>query len=259
MYKPTEKRVPMINAVIIEDERIIAMELQGLISKISDEVKILTTLTGVKESIDYFAANGSPDIVFSDVQLPDGLSFEIFNKANINSPVIFITAYDEFIVNAFEHNGIDYLLKPVDEKDLRKALTRYKTLEKHFLKHHSFIKAFTRKTKTRLIVKKGMENIALRTEDIVIAYTENKLVYVIDKDGRKYISDKKLTELEDELDTSTFFRANRQYIINIGFVKSYKSYEKVKLQVDLTMMNLGHQIIISQETAPDFRKWINDL
>jgi len=249
----------MINAVIIEDERIIAAELQNLLFKVSPEVKVIATLAGIKESLDYFTVNASPDIIFSDVQLPDGLSFEIFNRANINSPVVFITAYDEFIVNAFEHNGIDYLLKPVDEKDLAKALMRYKTLEKHFLQHHSFIKAFIRKTKTRLIVKRGLENIAVKTEDIVIAYTENKLVYIIDKDGRKYISDKKLAELEEELDTNSFFRANRQYIINIRFVKSYKSYEKVKLLVDLTMMNLGHQIIISQETAPDFRKWINEL
>ena len=110
-----------------------------------------------------------------------------------------------------------------------------------------------------MLVRKGIENIALRTNDIVILYTENKLVYVIDREGKKYIADKHLGELDQELDHSIFFRVNRQYIINIGFVKSYKAYEKVKLLVDLTMPDLHHQIIVSQEMAPCFRKWISEL
>ena len=110
-----------------------------------------------------------------------------------------------------------------------------------------------------MLVRKGIENIILKTSDIVIIYTENKLVYVIDKDGRKYIADKNLSDLNEELDPSIFFRVNRQYIVNIGFVKSYKAYEKVKLQIDLTMPELHHHIIVSQEMAPCFRKWISGL
>ena len=110
-----------------------------------------------------------------------------------------------------------------------------------------------------MIVRKGLENLALKTSDIVIIYTENKLVYVLDREGRKYIADKNLAELDKELDPAIFFRVNRQYIINIGFVRSYKAYEKVKLQIDLTMPETHHQIIVSQEMAPCFRKWINDL
>ena len=110
-----------------------------------------------------------------------------------------------------------------------------------------------------MLVRKGIENISIRINDIVVIYTENKLVYIVDKDGRKFIADKHLGELEQELDPNTFFRVNRQYIINIGFVKSYKAYEKVKLQIDLTMPDLHHQIIVSQEMAPCFRKWISEL
>lgn len=249
----------MIDVVIIEDEAIIAKELKSLLLNSSNEINVVAILSDVKSSIDYLSVHHTPDIIFSDVQLPDGLSFHIFNQVKIETPVVFVTAYDEFIVNAFEHNGIEYLLKPVDEKDLKRALARYKTLEKHFTRHHDFIKAFSRRQKTRLIVKRGMESIALRTADIVIAYTEDKLVFIIDKDGKKYISDKKLSELEEELEPTTFFRANRQYIVNIGFIKSYKSYEKVKLQVDLTLSSLNHHIVISQETAPDFRRWMNEL
>lgn len=250
----------MISAIIIEDERIIADELKRMLRKTSPEIEVLASFATVKDSVEYFSTSKPPDIIFSDVQLPDGLSFDIFSQVDIESPVVFITAYDKFIINAFEHNGIDYLMKPVDERDLEKAVTRYKTLEKHFTSHHPFIAAFRPRNRSRLIVRKGIENIALKMEDIVLIYTENKLVLVIDREGKKYILDKNLAELEAELNTTVFFRVNRQYIVNIGFVKSYKTYEKVKLRVDLTMPDLGHhQIIVSQQMAPFFRKWISEL
>ncbi|MBL7744245.1 MAG: response regulator transcription factor [Chitinophagaceae bacterium] len=249
----------MINAIIIEDERIIADEFKRLLAQHSPETEIAGTFSTVKDSIEYLSSNKPPDLIFSDVQLPDGLSFDIFNRTNVQSPVIFITAFDQFIVNAFEHNGIDYLLKPVDEAELGKAMNKYKSLEKHFTGYHSFINSFRHKTRSRLVVKKGIENISLRTDDIAIIYTEEKLVFVIDKEGKKYRIDKNLSELEDELDKTSFFRANRQYIVNIAFIKSYKTYEKVKLQVDLCMPSLNHQIVISQEMAPLFRRWISEL
>ncbi|MFC0771412.1 LytR/AlgR family response regulator transcription factor [Terrimonas alba] len=250
----------MLRAVIIEDERIIAEEFKKLLLDTAPDTEVVASIGTVKESVDYLSAHPSPDLIFSDVQLPDGLSFEIFNQVNIKSPVVFITGYDQFVLNAFEHNGIDYLLKPVDERDLNKTLAKYKTLENHFAQHHqSFLQLFKPKSRSRLLVRKGIENIPLKMEDIVVIYTENKVVYVIDKDGKKYIADQHLADLEKELDESIFFRANRQYIINIGFIKSYKAYEKVKLQVDLVFPDLPHQIIVSQEMAPHFRKWINEL
>jgi DNA-binding LytR/AlgR family response regulator len=249
----------MIKTVIIEDERLIAEEFKRMLMKASGEMEIVGSFSTVKESVDYLSVNVSPDIIFSDVQLPDGLSFDIFNRVNIKSPVVYVTAYDNFILNAFESNGIDYLLKPVDQKDIEKTLSKYRTLKDHFDNHRSFINNFYKKQKTRLLVRRGIENIILKTSDIVIFYTENKLVYVIDKDGKKFIADKNLSDLNEELDPGVFFRVNRQYIINIGFVKSYKAYEKVKLQIDLTMPELQHQIIVSQEMAPCFRKWISGL
>jgi DNA-binding LytR/AlgR family response regulator len=249
----------MIKTVIIEDERLIAEEFTKMLMRASGEMEIVGSFSTVRESVDFLSANDAPDIIFSDVQLPDGLSFDIFNKVHVKSPVVYVTAYDNYILNAFESNGIDYLLKPVDQKDIEKTLEKYKTFKDHFDNHRSFINGFYKKQKTRLLVRKGIENIILRTSDIVIIYTENKLVYVIDKDGKKYIADKNLSDLDEELNPGVFFRVNRQYIINIGFVKSYKAYEKVKLQIDLTMPELQHQIIVSQEMAPCFRKWISGL
>jgi DNA-binding LytR/AlgR family response regulator len=249
----------MIKTVIIEDERLIADEFKRMLLNVSRDTEILGSFATVKESVDYLSVNEAPDLIFSDVQLPDGLSFDIFHQVEVKSPVVFVTAYDNFILNAFENNGIDYLLKPVDERDLKKTLLKYNTLKNHFGNSQSFVRSLFKKHKTRLLVKKGIENISIRIDDIVIIYTENKLVYIVDKDGKKFIADKHLGELEQDLDPNTFFRVNRQYIINIGFVKSYKAYEKVKLQIDLTMPDLHHQIIVSQEMAPCFRKWISEL
>lgn len=251
----------MINAIIIEDERPAMESLVNSLSSIADDIQVTARLTSVKESIEYLTQQPAADLIFSDVQLGDGLSFEIFNQTGIRIPVIFITGYDEFMLNAFEYNGIDYLLKPVDKESLQKALNKYRMLEKHFTNHTSItnlLQYIGNHRKKRILVKKGMENISLRLEDVVLFYTENKIVYVIDRWSKKYLADKNLSELEEELDTTTFFRANRQYIININYVRGFKSYEKVKLMVDLTIPDINHAIIVSQETAPQFREWMHN-
>jgi DNA-binding LytR/AlgR family response regulator len=251
----------MLNAVIIEDERPAMESLITTLSSITDEVQVIARLGSVKESIEFLSKPSDIDIIFSDVQLNDGLSFEIFNKSNIRIPVIFITGYDEFMLNAFEYNGIDYLLKPVDKESLSKALIKYKMLEKHFANNHSIdglMKYLGNHKKKRMLVKKGMESISLRLDDVVLFYTENKIVYVLDRWGKKYLADKNLAELEAELDENTFFRANRQYIVNINFIRGFKSYEKVKLILELTQSDINHCIIISQEMAPQFREWMHN-
>lgn len=250
----------MLNVIIIEDERPSLENLLQTITEISVPVSVRAKLGSVREGIEYLSESPEADIIFSDVQLSDGLSFEIFSQTNVNIPVVFITGYDEFMLNAFEYNGIDYLLKPVSKHDLEKSLIKYKMLERHFTNGqtavNNLLNQLNSRKKNRLMVRKGMENIPLRLQDIVFFYTENKIVYVIDNAGKKYIADKNLTELEQELDDNTFFRANRQYIININFIKGFKTYEKVKLMVDLTLTDINHCIIVSQETAPEFKEWM---
>ena len=249
----------MLNTIIIEDERPSRESLLQALSRISADVNVMATITSVQEGISYLGQPRDADIIFCDVQLPDGLSFEIFRNCIINSPVIFVTAYDEFMLNAFEYNGIDYLLKPVDEKELDNALKKYNMLQHHFAGKtdiSKLVSPFLQPKKTRIVVKKGIESIALPFEDIVLFFTENKVVYVLDKCGKKYLSDKNLTDLEIELDKNRFFRANRQYIVNINYIRSFKPYEKVKLQIDLATSDISHAIIVSQETAPAFRKWV---
>jgi len=254
----------MLNAIIIEDERPAMEVLVKTLSELTTTVHVKARLRSVKESIEYFTGHPEADIIFSDVQLSDGLSFDIFSQTGVQIPVIFITGYDDYMMMAFENNGIDYLMKPVSKSDLEKALLKYGKLQTHF--SHSrvnepianLVKFINGRKKTRLLVKRGMENIAVRLEDIALIYTQNKLVYVIDRYSKKYVSDKTLSELEEELDSSIFFRVNRQYIININYVKSFKSHEKVKLLIDISIPEINHSIIISQETAPAFRKWMHD-
>lgn len=250
----------MLNVIIIEDERPSLENLLQTLTEISIPVSVKSKLNSVKEGIEYLSESPEADIIFSDVQLSDGLSFEIFSQTNVNIPVVFITGYDEFMLNAFEYNGIDYLLKPVSKHELEKSLIKYKMLERHFTNGqtsvNNLLNQLNSRKKNRLLVRKGMENISLRLQDIVFFYTENKIVYVIDNAGKKYIADKNLTVLETELDDNMFFRANRQYIININYIKGFKAYEKVKLMVDLTLTDINHCIIVSQETAPEFKEWM---
>lgn len=251
----------MRNAIIIEDEKAVAQNLVSTLKEVAPDTQIRAVLSSVEESIDYLSANVQADIIFCDVQLTDGLSFSIFNEVHIDVPIIFITGYDKFMLNAFEYNSIDYLLKPICKEDLQKALEKYKRLEQHFTNTSllgNFIQNFSQQKRTRILVKKGLENISLLLEDIVLFFTENKIVYVIDKSGRKYLIDKNLTDLETELDSRTFFRVNRQYIVNINYIRSFKSYERVKLQIELTVSDLNYFIVVSQETAPSFRKWISE-
>jgi DNA-binding LytR/AlgR family response regulator len=251
----------MKNAIIIEDEKVISQHLMATLRDVAPDLQVKAVLSEVKESIEYLSHHTDADIIFCDVQLTDGLSFSIFNEVRTDAPIIFITGYDKFMMNAFEYNSIDYLLKPVYKEDLEKALEKYKRLEQHFTHTsllNNFLQNFNQYKKTRLLVKKGLENISLLLDDIVLFFTENKIVYVIDKNGRKYLADKNLTDLEQELDAKIFFRVNRQYIVNINYIRSFKSYERVKLQVELTITDLNYFIVVSQETAPLFKKWISE-
>jgi DNA-binding LytR/AlgR family response regulator len=254
----------MINAIIIEDEAPAMKIMAHTLSQFSPEVNIQAMLSTVKESIRYFLNGPAGDIIFCDVQLTDGLSFEIFKQTGVQTPVIFTTGYDQFTLLAFENNGIDYLLKPVEKADVEKALLKYKRLRNHFAQTNvnapleKLVTFINSKKKSRLLVKRGLENRVLLLEDVVLFFTENKVAYIVDRFSNKYVSDKTLTELEEELDENSFFRVNRQYIINVNYVKGFKPYEKVKLTIDFSIPEINHSIIISQETAPAFRKWMHD-
>jgi len=252
----------MIKAVIIEDEKTALDNLMHHIQLTREPVTVIATLETVEDSVAWFLANPAPDLIFMDIHLKDGISFSIFDRVKISAPIIFITAFDNFMVKAFEQTSIEYLLKPINEQELAKAIAKYRTLKDHFLNNHEnllkFLSEKDTSRKSRIVVKKGIEFQSILLEEVAYFYTEQKISFLVTREGKKFLVDKNLKELEEELDPKKFYRANRKFIINIDFVKSYRSYDKIKILVELTVP-LSEEIIVSQESAIDFRKWITAL
>jgi two-component system LytT family response regulator len=197
-----------------------------------------------------------------DIQLSDGLSFNIFNSLNISCPVIFITAYDKYLTEAFEYNSIDYLLKPIVPAKLKAAIRKYKKLQTHFVSNYSALTEHFQRSQdkkiSRIVVKRGLEFQTVRLEDVAYFFTEHKLVFLVDKENRKYLADRSnLSDLEEELDPKLFHRVNRKYIINANYIRRFKPLDRSKINVEL-LMNVNEEIIVSQENASSFKKWISE-
>src|SRR5215212_6147426 len=249
-----------MNVLIIEDEKPAYECLLSELKAIESDLRVVAAFGCVRDTVQWLNQHPSPDLIFMDVQLSDGPSFNIFKACNVTCPVIFTTAYDKYLTEAFEYNSIDYILKPIDQDKLRGAMKKYKGLQQHFLGNYSTIFNSTQeKKRSRIIVKRGMEFQAIRTEDIVYFFTEHKLVFLVDKDNRKYMAEaNNLAELEMELDTNMFYRANRKYIVNANFIRRFKPLERSKISVELTL-SLDEEIIVSQENSSAFKKWISEI
>lgn len=250
----------MINTLIIEDEKTAADNLMRLLKLTKEPVSVSAVLGSVEESIHWFGNHQQPDLVFMDIHLKDGNSFSIFEKVSVTAPIVFITAYDNYLVKAFEQNSIEFLLKPIDEVAILHTINKYKKLKQHFTGRYDDLTARLQlpKKRNRIIVKKGLEYQSVLVDDIAYFFTEHKITFLVTKQEKKFMLDQNLKELEEELDRKIFYRANRKYIINIDCIKSYKTFEKVKLTVELTQP-LSEDIIISQENAGDFKKWMSEM
>ena len=217
----------------------------------------------VKDNLEFFSEREAY-IILNDTLLADGFSFDIFNKFNIHIPVVFITPNKSYVMTAFEIKDQNYLSDPQYPNNCEKPIFNLETPENLFVnnvqknQHENHLKSYQGRIKCRLLVKLGESNVALLLNDIAAVYTKNKSVYVIDCRSKKYSHDKTLTQLENELNHDIFFRVNRQYIININFVKSFKAYQKVKLLVDINVPELDEPVIISQQLSPAFKKWMED-
>jgi DNA-binding LytR/AlgR family response regulator len=249
----------MLKTVIIENCKQNDSKVSSLLRN-SQEFEIKAILGSVTQSINYFSQGREEDIIFADVDLPDGKAFQIFTTAVIHSAVVFTTTYQKSIIDAMEYIGLRYLLKPLNEVSFDKSFISRHLMPDHFLTNrlasHKIINYLNEKKKRRMVVRKGNDYILMKPEDIQFFCSENKIVYAFDRAGKKYIADKNLLELEQQLDPDVFFRINRQHIVNLNFVKSYRTFEKVKLQVELKTSGSRNQMIVSKESASAFRKWI---
>lgn len=246
--------------IIIEDEEAASKKLSKMLREINPDINILTVLESVKDSLRWLKNNAPPDAAFVDIQLSDDMSFEIFRQLETGFPVIFTTAYDDYILKSFEYNSIDYILKPITEERLEKALDKISKFEKHFFRNKisRLLEQNEPKYRERFIVKKGLEYISIETKDIAYFFSEHKLVFLKDKNANKYLVDKPLSELTSELDPIKFFRLNRQFLCEISAIKKYRTDSKGKIIAELEPPS-GEEVIISKEIAPVFKKWINQL
>ena len=250
-----------MKVIIIEDEKPSARRLQRMLANLQIEAK--TMLHSVEESIAWFSENPHPDLIFLDIQLSDGLSFEIFEALEINSAVIFTTAYDDYALQAFKLNSIDYLLKPIDEDDLAKAVEKYKTrvpMQKSVVIDFDEIRKMLvnpldRVYKKRFSIKVGQHLKLIAADDIECFYSENKGTYAYTSDGRNYLLDVSLEQLEPDLEPKVFFRVSRKFFVNVDAIKDMISYTNSRIQIKLKTFN-EQDIIVARERVKDFREWL---
>lgn len=250
-----------MKVIIIEDEKPSARRLSRLLVDLKVEVDDM--LHSVEESIEWFSNNEHPDLIFLDIQLSDGLSFEIFESIDIKSAIIFTTAYDEYALQAFKLNSIDYLLKPIDQAELAKAVSKYKeqlpaqqmvTLDFNDIKK-MLVNPVDREYKQRFTVKVGQHLKMLPIEEIECFYSENKGTYAHTIQGRNYLLDTTLEHLEAQLQPETFFRINRKFYVNINAIKDMISYTNSRLQIKLNTYN-EQEVIVARERVKDFKIWL---
>ena len=250
-----------MNIIIIEDEKPAARLLQRKLEKINVKVNVL--LHSVEEAINWFSNNNHPDLIFLDIQLSDGLSFEIFENIEIKSAVIFTTAYDEYALQAFKLNSIDYLLKPIDEEELEIAVSKFKerfpkkeTIELDF---DQIKKMFANPTATyykkRFTIKMGQQLKMINIEDVECFFSENKGTYLHTLENRNYLLDNTLEQLETELDPKDFYRVSRKFIIPMKSIKEIQLHSNSRLKVILPTYK-EDEVLVSREKVTDFKTWL---
>lgn len=250
-----------MNVIIIEDEKPAARRLGRLLGEL--EVAVSTMLHSVEESIAWFQENEHPDLIFLDIQLSDGLSFEIFDVVDVKSAIIFTTAYDEYALQAFKLNSIDYLLKPIDDEELESAVKKYRNLKPETKKlsldfediKKLLVNPLEREYKKRFTARVGQHLKIINADEVECFYSENKGTYAATSDGRNYLLDTTLENLEEELKPDTFFRVSRKFYVNINFIKDIISYTNSRLQIKLKSFS-EQEIIVSRERVKDFKLWL---
>ena len=250
-----------MKVVIIEDEKPAARRLSRMLNEIG--IEPVAMLHSVEEAVNWFYRNEHPDLLFLDIQLSDGLSFEIFEEVEVKSAIIFTTAYDEYALKAFKLNSVDYLLKPIDTDELENAVNKYKNL--HAVKaNQSFnieqikglISPLQKNYKKRFTVKIGQHLKMISIESIECFYSENKATHIHTIDNRSYLIEDTLEQLGGKLQPETFYRVSRKYLINVNAIKDIIAYSNSRLKILLNSYN-DAEIIVSRERVKDFKNWID--
>jgi len=248
-----------MKVLIIEDEKLAADRLKDLLLQINPGTEILASTESVEESANWLAKNPPPDLIFMDIQLDDGISFEIFETVNIESPVIFTTAYNEYAIRAFKVNSVDYLLKPIEKEALEAALKKFekiyagKNVEQQLSK---VFEQFSKPWKIRFFVKVGARFLTIPVEEINCFFVEERCSFLRTRTGKNYDLDFSLDQVQKKVDPEMFFRINRNFIINIQYISEMISYSSSRLKIK--MKNFEHEgLVVSRDKVSEFKHWLD--
>jgi DNA-binding LytR/AlgR family response regulator len=252
-----------MNILIIEDEPQAAQRMEKLVLELIPQATVLAKIDTVKKAVQWYKDNPTPDLTLMDIQLADGISFQIFEQCDVKSPVIFTTAYDAYALKAFKVNSIDYILKPVDKEELQAALNKFKSLirnepaTKTMLDNiEEAMRMLTKKYKTRFVIKVGEHLKTIAVESILYFYSQDKTTFCCTADHRSLILDFTLEQLEDMVDPEKFFRINRKYLVTPGCINDIISYTNSRLKLILKGAS-DNDIIVARERVQEFRTWLD--
>ncbi len=252
-----------MKVLIIEDEIPAAKRLRNLITQHCPEAAVMDVVDSVEGAVQWLNTFECPELIFMDIQLSDGLSFDIFNQTEVVSPVIFTTAYDQYALKAFKVNSVDYLLKPIDPKELECAFEKFKNLHQQSQEYdrtaiQSLISSITQKEyKERFLVKVGQQLNYLQVKEIAYFYSDDGLVYALTNANRRHVLDYTLEQLHDVLDPKHFFRINRKIVIHIDAIHKIHTYFNSRLKLEL-VPRTDFEAIVSRERVGDFKSWLDN-
>jgi len=256
----------MIKVVIIEDELPAQRLLKETLQEIDIKTEVVCCLNSIKSAVEWFKNNSHPDIVLLDIKLSDGLSFEIFKQVNIESSIIFTTAYDEYAIQAFKVNSIDYLLKPVEKDELQTAFEKYQHYNKQFIQEKNsyidfselavLIKSEKTEYRKRLLIQSNESFFHLPVDDIALFYSMQGITFAVTFEKREYPVNFSLENLKDQLQPDNFFKINRQFIVNIDAIKRVHSYFNGKLKLEIKPSH-AENVIIGKDKVASFKRWMD--
>ncbi len=252
-----------MNLLILEDEPAAVKHMRLLLNKYFPEISIIAVLESVRSASAWFHSNPAPDLILSDIQLADGTCFELFKNTSVAAPVIFTTAYDEYMQQAFKLHSVDYLLKPIDEEELKAAIEKFGRLQQYFQQNlnEKLYQILHEKLaapiayKSRFLVKAGDKLSTIQVNDIALLRADDRIVFLHDQAGRRFILDESLDDLEQVLDPTMFFRLNRRYLVPVSSIEKIQHHFNGKLHVGLWKWS-DTDIFISREKAKAFKQWL---
>ena len=252
-----------MKVLIIEDELPAAKRLRNLVAEHCPDATVMDVVDSVEGATQWLNTFEKPDLIFMDIQLSDGLSFDIFNQTEVISPVIFTTAYDQYALKAFKVNSVDYLLKPIDPKELESAFEKFRNLHQQSQEYdrtaiQNLISSITQKEyKERFLVKVGQQLSYVQAKEIAYFYSDEGLVYAMTTSNRRHVLDYTLEQLNDVLDPKNFFRINRKIIIHIDSIHKIHTYFNSRLKLEL-LPRTDLEAIVSRERVGDFKSWLDN-